>query len=258
MEIEESDESKPGTLTLATLILIGLLVPTLVASFLVFDLQPPLPTQGGSTTNTQTSVVVNIPAGVGSDQALNYEPARIKVVVGLNNTIKWTQEDPIPHTVTSTSVPSGASSFDSNSMNKGDSFSVTLSVPGMYQYACIYHPGWMKGSILVLPPVSSQSNKSVSVILPIGVGSNPNLNFKPANIVIVIGVNNTVQWVDQDSTPHTVTSTSVPTGANAFDSGTIKLGDTFSLTFAVPGTYRYDCTFHPGWMVGSIVVKASP
>ncbi len=250
----ENEESKPGTVTVAILILVGLLVPALVASFLVFDLQPSLASPGGSATSVQTGVLVEIPAGVGSNSSLNYEPAVTKVVVGLNNTITWIQQDPIPHTVTSTSVPNGASSFDSNNMNKGDSFSVTLSVPGTYEYGCVYHPGWMRGSIIVVAPVSSQS---VSVILPNGVGSNPNINFNPVNIMIVIGVNNTVQWVDQDSVPHTVTSLSVPKGAKPFDSGPLNLGNTFSLTFTVPGTYRYNCAFHPGWMVGSVVVKAS-
>jgi plastocyanin len=258
----EEREDKPGTLTLATLILVGLLVPILIASFLVFGLQSPLAPPGASTTNSQTGVVVNIPPGVGSDQTLNFAPARMKVVVGVNNTIEWIQKDSIPHTVTSTIVPNGASSFDSKSMNKGDSFSVTLSVPGTYEYDCVYHPGWMKGSITVLAPGSSSTStgaaKSVGVILPNGVGANPNLNFKPVNIVVVIGVNNTVQWIDQDPTPHTVTSTSVPTGAKAFDSGTINLGNTFTVTFTVPGTYKYHCTLHPGWMLGSIEVRASP
>ena len=268
MEIEESEQggaSKPGTLTLAVLILVGVLIPALIASFLVFDLQPALPTPGMTTTGGQTSVVVNIPSGVGSNQTLDYEPVNTKVVVGLNNTIRWIQRDPIPHTVTSTSVPNGANTFDSGNMNKGDSFSVTLNVPGTYEYYCTYHPGWMRGSITVSAPPGGQSTsstssgttKSVGVVLPNGVGSNPNLNFKLANIVIIIGVNNTVQWIDQDPTPHTVTSTSVPAGAKAFDSGTINLGDSFSVTFTVPGTYRYYCALHPGWMVGSIVVKAS-
>ncbi len=251
----ENEESKPGTVTIATLILVGLLVPALVASFLVFGLQPSLGSPGGITTSVQKGVLVEIPTGVGSNSSLNYAPAAIKVVVGLNNTITWIQQDPIPHTVTSTLVPNGASSFDSSNMNKGDSFSVTLSVPGTYDYHCTYHPGWMKGSIIVLAQVS---NQTVSVILPNGVGSNPTLNFNPMNIVIVIGVNNTVQWVDQDSVPHTVTSISVPTGAKAFDSGPLNLGQTFLVTFTVRGTYRYNCAFHPGWMVGSIVVKASP
>ncbi len=251
----ENEESKPGTLTIASLILVGLLVPALVASFLVFGLQPSLASPGGSSTSVQGGVSVDIPTGVGSNSSLNYEPAVTKVVVGLNNTITWVQQDPIPHTVTSTSVPTGASSFDSKTMNKGDSFSVTLSVPGTYDYACVYHPGWMKGSIIVL---ASVSNQSVSVVLPNGVGNNPSINFNPVNIVIVVGVNNTVQWVDQDSVPHTVTSMSVPTGAKAFDSGPLSLGRIFSFTFTVPGNYTYHCTFHPGWMIGSIVVKASP
>ncbi len=255
------EESKPGRLTLATLILVGLLVPILVASFLVFGLQSPLPPPGGSTTSVHASVVVNIPAGVGYNQSLNYERPTIEVVLGINNTIRWNQGDSIPHTVTSRSVPEGASGFDSKNMEKGDSFAVTLTVPGTYEYHCLYHPGWMKGTIIVLAPnggqrsgtTTSQAGGSVSVILPNGVGSNPTLNFRPADIVLVIGVNSTVQWVDQDPTPHTVTSISVPAGAKAFDSGIINMGDAFT----VPGTYRYNCILHPGWMKGTIVVKAS-
>lgn len=256
----ENEESGPGKLTVGTLVLVGLLVPLLIASFLVFGLQLPAPGGGGGTTGVQTSVTVNIPAGVASDPSLNFEPARITVVVGVNNTIKWVQQDAIPHTVTSTSVSSGAGGFDSKNLIKGDSFSVTLSVPGTYQYNCAYHPGWMKGTIIVMAPasISTSSQGAVNVILPNEVGSNPSLNFKPANIVLVIGVNNTVQWVDQDPTPHTVTSTAVPAGAKAFDSGTINLGGSYTVTFTVPGTYKYYCTFHPGWMVGTIVVKAAP
>ncbi len=259
------EESGPGKLTLASLILVGLLVPILVASFLVFGLQSPLPPSGGSRTSVNASVVVKIPAGVGSNQSLNYERPTIKVVVGINNTVRWDQEDLIPHTVTSGSVPEGAKGFDSKNMEKGDSFTVTLAVPGTYAYHCVYHPGWMKGKIIVLAPQSgpgggkttSSARGSVNVILPNGVGSNPTLNFRPAEIVLVIGVNSTVQWVDQDPTPHTVTSISVPAGAKAFDSGIINMGESFTVTFTVPGTYRYDCTLHPGWMKGTIVVKSS-
>ncbi|MDV3293762.1 MAG: plastocyanin/azurin family copper-binding protein [Nitrososphaerales archaeon] len=245
------EESKPGRLTLGTLILIGVLVPILVASFLVFGLQSPLPPPGGSTTSVQAGVVVIIPAGVGGNQSLNYERPTVNVVVGINNTIRWNQEDTIPHTVTSRSVPEGANGFDSKNMEKGDSFTVTLTVPGTYDYYCIYHPGWMKGTIIVLAPKGS-----VSVILPNGVGSDPTLNFRPAEMVLVIGMNSTVQWVVQDPTPHTVTSISVPAGAKAFDSGIINKGDAFTVTFTVPGTYRYNCILHPGWMQGTIVVKS--
>jgi plastocyanin len=50
-----------------------------------------------------------------------------------------------------------------------------------------------------------------------------------------------------------VTSTSVPTGANSFDSGNLVQGATFRMTFTVPGTYQYKCSYH-FWMQGTVVV----
>ncbi len=95
------------------------------------------------------------------------------------------------------------------------------------------------------------------VNMPSGVGSVQSLNFNPSTITVVVGVNNTIKWVNQDSTAHTVTSTSVPGGANSFDSGTINPGLTYALTLTVPGTYQYHCTIHPAWMIATIIVKAS-
>ncbi len=256
----ENKDSRPGTLTVAFLIFIAILIPLLVAAYLVFNLQGPPP--GASASTAESGVTVIIPNGVGSNQSINFEPAKITVVVGVNNTIRWVEDDPIPHTVTSTSVPEGASSFDSANMDKGATFSATLTTPGTYQYDCSYHPGWMKGTIIVIAAESRQTSatteegKSVSVVLPDGVGSNPNLNFDPVVFTVVVGVNNTIRWISDDPIPHTVTSTSVPSGAEPFDSGTMKQGDTFSVTLTVPGTYEYYCNYHVGWMKGTIIVKS--
>ena len=106
---------------------------------------------------------------------------------------------------------------------------------------------------------SSPSTAEVTVILPQGVGTNESLNFVQAEITVVVGVNNTIMWVDQDaSASHTVTALFVPAGAVKFDSGTSKLlqkGSTFTVTLTVPGTYTYDCSIHPAWMQGTITVK---
>jgi plastocyanin len=99
---------------------------------------------------TSTKVTVSIPNGAGSVTTINFSPAKIKVVVGVNNTIVWVNNDPIPHTATSTSVPSGASSFDSNTFNQGQTFELTLTVPGTYKYICTLHPSWMIGEIVVV------------------------------------------------------------------------------------------------------------
>jgi len=100
----------------------------------------------------------------------------------------------------------------------------------------------------------------VKIIAPSGVNLNHALNFQPATIVLVIGVNNTVTWVNQDSTDHTATFTVVPSGVKAasVSAGDIPPGSSFGpVTFATPGTYQYHCQFHPGWMRGTIIVKSA-
>ncbi len=97
---------------------------------------------------------------------------------------------------------------------------------------------------------------TVVVNMPNGVGTNTSLNFSPQTITVVMGVNNTIKWVNQDSTQHTVTSKSVPSGANPFDSGTMNPSSAYTLTLNVAGTYQYYCTIHPAYMVGTIIVKS--
>ncbi len=92
-----------------------------------------------------------------------------------------------------------------------------------------------------------------TVILPTGVGTDRTLTYQPASITVVVGVNNTISWVDKDSIPHTVTNS---TGAPVVFDKTMTQGDTFTFTFSSPGTYHYFCRFHD-WMKGTIIVKAS-
>ena len=73
--------------------------------------------------------------------------------------------------------------------------------------------------------------------------------FSPATLTITAG--DTVTWTNEDQVAHTATST-----AGAFDSGLLDQGDSFSFTFATPGTYDYLCTPHPS-MTGRIVVQAA-
>jgi plastocyanin len=75
----------------------------------------------------------------------------------------------------------------------------------------------------------------------------------------VVGVNNTINFVDQDSiAPHNVYFTSIPAGATSPNpSGgppTLLKGETFSVTLTTPGTYDFECQFHSTWMQGVITV----
>lgn len=73
--------------------------------------------------------------------------------------------------------------------------------------------------------------------------------YSPPTITVVIGVNNTVTWINNDNAPHTVTDTGV------FDSGNMNQGQSWTHTFTTSGTYTYHCTYHP-WMTGTIIVKS--
>jgi plastocyanin len=76
-----------------------------------------------------------------------------------------------------------------------------------------------------------------------------NFAFSPATLTVAPGT--TVVWTNRDSTAHTVTS---DTGAWPA-SGPLATGQSFSLTFARPGTYPYHCSIHPT-MKASVVVSA--
>jgi hypothetical protein len=90
----------------------------------------------------------------------------------------------------------------------------------------------------------------VVVTIPPGAGDNPKLGFEPAVMVIVIGINNTVVWKNEDSDWHTAHS-NIP----EFYSGIIQPGASFTHTFERPGIYPYHCDPHP-WMTGLITVQA--
>ena len=132
---------------------------------------------------------------------------------------------------------------------------------GIYEFVCTYHAQvGMIGYLVVLPnqaystqsTVSStgQAPSSVAVSIANGAGTDTtNKGFTPNTITVVLGVNNTVVWTNNDSSPHTVTS-----NGGVFDSGNMAPGQTYSFTFSAPGTYAYHCTYHP-WMTATVIVK---
>ncbi|MBI5332084.1 MAG: cupredoxin family copper-binding protein [Candidatus Aenigmarchaeota archaeon] len=75
-----------------------------------------------------------------------------------------------------------------------------------------------------------------------------NFAFDPAGLSIKTGT--IVNWVNEDSAPHTATLTGI------FDSGILNTGQSFSYTFNIPGTYDYICTLHPSMRARVIVEPA--
>jgi len=96
------------------------------------------------------------------------------------------------------------------------------------------------------------------------VGMTMNLRFDPETLEIRVG--DTVKWTNSTPMIHTVTGdpskvakpkyAQLPDGAEPFDSGFLKEGETYSKTFDTPGKYVYACLPHQGaGMIGEIVVR---
>ena len=98
--------------------------------------------------------------------------------------------------------------------------------------------------VLSLPV--TEEGKVVSIV-----GNSDSNSYNPNPIEIQ--VSDTVTWINNDSSPHTATSSS---DDSTFDSDVLLRGETFSFTFDKEGQYPYFCTLHPS-MVGTVVVLPS-
>lgn len=92
---------------------------------------------------------------------------------------------------------------------------------------------------------------TVDVVIPLG-ASNPETqkNYVPNNILVVIGVNNTVTWINEDDV-----SSSIVSNDDLFDSGLIRPKSTWVYTFDTEGFYGYHSVPHP-WMKGMVIVES--
>lgn len=91
------------------------------------------------------------------------------------------------------------------------------------------------------------------------------LVFAPETVTVEAG--DTVQWRNVSNVIHTATAdpdaaadpghVTLPEGAEAFSSGILPPGQTFSHTFEVPGRYQYVCLPHEAaGMIGEVIVEA--
>ena len=75
-----------------------------------------------------------------------------------------------------------------------------------------------------------------------------NNTYSPATVTIKKGT--AISWTNKDSAAHNVVAMSGSTGPK---SGTLAKGEVYTYTFETAGTYKYECTFHPG-MIGTVIV----
>jgi plastocyanin len=168
---------------------------------------------------------------------------------------------------------------------QADSVLVTLTQPGVFLFHChvVQHAdAGMLGLLVVLPsngtissfpetpnPIytlntntTTTSTSAISLttlttsngaqvsILPNSGTNTTSLGYSHDVVHVVIGVNNTVTWTNNDQVAHTVTAAD-----GSFDSGSMQPGQIFVHTFTTPGTYQYHCQIHP-WMTGTVIVSS--
>ena len=153
--------------------------------------------------------------------------------------------------------------------NVSGSYSFVAKYPGIFEYVCGYHiEVGMIGYLVVLAPTTSpstgptqpnataqtgQSPNVVQVSIDAGSGAHTNSpGYTPFDVTVVVGVNNTVMWTNNDDMPHTVTATD-----GSFDSTNMNPGKSFTYTFSKAGVYPYICTYHH-WMHGTVTVLGGP
>jgi plastocyanin len=221
------------------------------------------------------SVIIpaRILAGASAQGNPDYEPDPISVKKGEG--IEWTNEDNVPHTVTSKTE----ALFDSGLVNAAEKWllnTAELDI-GEYEYFCTLHP-FMEASVSVVqadagaPPGSNATGNqtstpaqnqtsggatisSVSIVSGASVPTN-GVYFDPETVTSSVG--SMVTWTNDDTALHTVTSgvvvNSAPQPDGKFDSGIMANGKTFSFVFDEVGEYDYYCLLHP-YMTGIVVVN---
>ena len=171
---------------------------------------------GATATDTITSTATST---VTSDQTTT-------IVSGATatDTVTSTATDTVTSAATSTSTVTATSTSTETSVSTSTATSTVLDA----------------GPFVVIQPDASKNQSSSG--------------FSPVRLVVVLGVNNTVTWINDDSVDQTVTSTSF---SEPFNSGNLSPQQAFAFTFTQPGTFDYVSIYYP-WMKGTVVVVGSP
>ena len=81
----------------------------------------------------------------------------------------------------------------------------------------------------------------------------PSYKFVPPDIVVSAG--STVTWTNRDNFTHSVQFLDA---ALPHDALVMKPGEATRFTFPSAGSFRYQCSFHPQAMSGTVTVQAGP
>ncbi len=195
----------------------------------------------------EPTLAIQILKGSAKEGNQDYKPD--VAIVPQGHIVRWTNEDSIVHTVTSTK--GFGEIFDSGLIDTDGSFTLDTTdlKAGEYEYLCSLHD-WMVATLVI-----EGSKEAVKVTIPKGAGilKEGQIFYEPQVIDVTAG--SRVVWENTDSAVHSVTSGQPPGDTDGmFDSGIMSAGEEFEFTFTDIASYDYYCTFHT-WMVGTVNVE---
>jgi plastocyanin len=126
----------------AGITLLALVSTAATASVMGVGAPAPPPPPTGPLPGVQVIDVAIVEGSVNPSSTLWYDPPFLRVVIGVNNTVLWTNRDIATHTVTERD----GVTFDSGNINPNAIFRFTFREPGSYEYYCTLHP-WMVAQV---------------------------------------------------------------------------------------------------------------
>lgn len=138
-------------------------------------------------------------------------------------------------------------------------FVIAIGVTVAY-YQFSYLPEISKKPVISQEILEPEEVEVIKIIKGSADPSQPD-NFVPRIVEAELGLSNRVQWVNEDASPHTVTTDeeAVDKYSGIFDSreitetGFVVPGETFEFLFTQEGEFAYHCEPHP-WMKGIVKV----
>ena len=123
-----------------------------------------------------------VPARAGTDHAVTivdfaFDPPTLTIQAG--DTVTWTNQDPVVHTVTSTS---GA--FDSGDLAQGEAYRLRCSAMRTFVYLCTPHPT-MTGTVVVEAVATAAPTASPAVIPNVALPAPSEVPPLPAALLVV-------------------------------------------------------------------------
>lgn len=94
------------------------------------------------------------------------------------------------------------------------------------------------------------------VVIPMGIDSSSSTGFQPSNLKVALGVNNTILFVNEDSTEHIVQPIVWPAGSPGWDLWLVQ-GANATVTLNATGTYIYNFELTQSPTNGTITVVSA-